>query len=102
MHPDSCEIYDDTGYEKGTFYAEQRGKGHRSSGVGEGPRITYHIDVKGDFTTATLVGHRFAAVGSAKRNPRDKFNAQVGVDIAMARAYRDLADQLEEQAGRQP
>jgi hypothetical protein len=82
------------------FKVVRRGEGHRETAIGDGPRVHYSIDESGDFTVVTLVGKRFAASGAAKRNPRDPLDRQVGVDIASARALRDLADQVEKSAGR--
>jgi Domain of unknown function (DUF1876) len=59
------------------------------------PRFTVHIDPTETFTTVVLVGDRYFGIGTAKRNPRDKHDPQVGVDIALARAYREVADRLE-------
>ncbi|KPI09899.1 protein of unknown function DUF1876 [Actinobacteria bacterium OV450] len=46
------------------------------------------------FTVVHVLGSRYAAVGVAKRHPRDKFDRQHGHDVAMARALEDLAAQV--------
>lgn len=58
-----------------------------------------NVDPTRTFTTVMLTGDRHAAVGTAKRHPDDPYSAQVGMDIAMARALRDLADKVERHAG---
>jgi hypothetical protein len=61
---------------------------------------TIHVDSNQQFTTVVIEGGRFTGYGTAKRHPDDAFVLQTGVDIATARAFRDLADQLERSAGR--
>lgn len=63
-------------------------------------KATIHVDSSQQFTTVIIEGARFAGLGTAKRHPDDTFDLQVGTDIASARALRDLADQLERNAGR--
>jgi hypothetical protein len=36
--------------------------------------------------------------GTAKRDPEDKFNAEVGTKLALSRAFRSAASQLDRQA----
>ncbi|MFE6846542.1 dsRBD fold-containing protein [Streptomyces sp. NPDC057686] len=47
-----------------------------------------------DFTVVTLLGARYGAIGVAKRHPRDKFNRQTGIDVALARALDNLAEEV--------
>jgi hypothetical protein len=54
-----------------------------------------HVDETETFTTVLLHGARYGGCGTAKRNPRDPYVEQVGIDIAAARAMRDLAAQVE-------
>lgn len=60
-----------------------------------------HVDDAQIFTTVTICAPsgRFTGVGVAKRNPRDTFDMQVGMDIAAGRAMRELADETERNAG---
>jgi hypothetical protein len=53
-----------------------------------------HVDAGRRFTTVIVKGSRFTGIGVAKRHPDDAFRLQTGVDIATARALRDLAEQL--------
>lgn len=54
-----------------------------------------YIDPTETFTVVVVSGERYAGVGVAKRNPKDKPDLQVGYDVASARALRELADQVE-------
>lgn len=63
------------------------------------PEIIANIDQDEVFTTVVLVGERWTGIGVAKRNPRDVFDAQLGYDVAFARALRELADVTERNAG---
>lgn len=71
--------------------------------VHEGGPITaiIHVDPTETFTTVSLIGARYAGLGTAKRNPRDRHDMQVGIDVAMTRALRDLADHTAHGAGDQ-
>lgn len=76
--------------------------GRRRSGVISDLKafpISVHVDPTDTFTTVVMVGERYGAIGTAKRNPRDKFNPQTGVDLALARALREMADNLEAGTG---
>lgn len=64
-----------------------------------GVEVSVHVDHTETFTTVILVGERHAAVGSAKRNPADPHDPQVGADIAMSRALDELSRQIREHAG---
>lgn len=57
--------------------------------------MTVHIDATETFTTVVVMGSRYVGIGTAKRHPNDAHDAQRGIDIASARALRDLADQTE-------
>lgn len=65
----------------------------------DGPNFTVHIDSSRTYTTVVMVGDRYGALGTAKRNPRDRHDPQIGVDVATARALRDMADQIEKGTG---
>jgi len=62
-----------------------------------------HIDSTKTFTTvsvALLQGSQepFKGLGTAKRARGDKYNEDIGVTLATARALRDLAEDLEAEA----
>lgn len=57
--------------------------------------VAVHIDASEKFTVVNLIGHRYYGMGVAMRHPDDEYDRQIGVDIAMARALRDLADKVE-------
>ena len=53
----------------------------------------------GDNAAAAVVEHDgIVAYGDSKRNKGERHNADVGLDLAMARAFYDLGDQLTERA----
>lgn len=54
-----------------------------------------HVDTTDTYTTVIAIGKRYTGIGVAKRNPRDRVNRQLGLDLASARALRDLADVTE-------
>lgn len=58
-----------------------------------------YVDPTETYTVVVVSGERFTGVGVAKRNPSDPYDAQVGWDIASARALRELAEITEEGAG---
>jgi hypothetical protein len=41
---------------------------------------------------------RITATGSAKRHPNDRPSSRIGLEVAMARALRAMADRLEKDA----
>lgn len=61
-----------------------------------------HVSTDKEFTTVVLEGVYEGApiggMGTAKRNRGDKYNETVGRQLAMSRALRDLADEIEEMA----
>lgn len=54
--------------------------------------VAIHVDKSKTYTTVMLTGDRYVGIGTSKRNPVDPYDRQVGVDIAMARALREIAD----------
>lgn len=58
-----------------------------------------YVDPTETFTVVTISGERYTGVGVSKRNPADSYDAQVGWDIACARALRELAEITEGSAG---
>lgn len=61
-----------------------------------GPRFT----VLGDrnATVARISWGQFHATGSSKREPGDKYDPEIGRQLAVARALRNLADKVQEHA----
>lgn len=59
-----------------------------------------HMDRTRTFTTVQLSSGDWSGLGVAKRHPNDKHNAQAALDLATARALRDIADDMETQARR--
>lgn len=61
--------------------------------------VAYHLDATKTYTTATLVakvgGQDAVGVGTAKRNPGDDYVRSTGARLALKRALRDLADDIE-------
>ena len=57
-----------------------------------------HVDPTKSYTTVILTGERYVGLGTAKRNPCDTYDRQTGIDIAMSRALRELADAMEKGA----
>lgn len=61
-----------------------------------------NVDSSKTFTTvaATLVQGRteWTGIGTAKRARGDKYNEDLGITLATARALRDIAEDLERQA----
>lgn len=56
----------------------------------------------GRTTRVVVKGHRYTGVGESTWNANDPYDVQVGIDIAGARALRNLADQMERKAGNTP
>lgn len=53
----------------------------------------------GDNAAAAVIEHDgLVAYGDSKRNKGERHNADVGLDLALARAFYDLGDQLAERA----
>jgi hypothetical protein len=57
------------------------------------------VDREGELTTAhavltTSAGTSLEGIGHARRNPRDLSVAEIGEELAAARALRDLANRL--------
>lgn len=61
-----------------------------------------HVDITRDFTTVVITGildgNQFEGLGTAKRSPHDKYNEQVGTDLALSRALIDAGLELERRA----
>lgn len=63
-----------------------------------------HVDDTKTFTTATVTltqnGREWNGVGTAKRARGDKFSEPIGTSLAMARALRDLATDIEDEVAK--
>ncbi len=55
-----------------------------------------HVDDTNTFTTVIITVGDFQAIGTAKRNANDTPQAEIGFSLALARAFRELADWVEE------
>jgi hypothetical protein len=60
--------------------------------------VASHRNATVALLTAEFYGHRYEAGGAAKRETGDVFNLRIGNTLAVSRALRDLADQLEREA----
>lgn len=60
--------------------------------------VRVHVDDRRVYTTVVIKNGTFVAIGTSKRNPSDEFQFNVGVCLAKARAYREMADILEQHA----
>jgi len=66
----------------------------------DGMEIIAHVDPTRTFTTVAIGwDDNYGGTGTAKRNPEDDYDADVGLKLALARALRDLADNIEDGAG---
>ncbi len=67
----------------------------------QGVEAQIHVDITEEFTTAVLVGEfegvTVGGLGTAKRNPCDSPNSQIGANLALSRALIDLGLELERQ-----
>ncbi len=69
-----------------------------------GPQVLVaqlHVDITEQFTTAVVQGSvngvEVGGLGTAKRNPCDSPNRQIGANLALSRALIDLGLELERQ-----
>lgn len=60
--------------------------------------LTYTATFNTPWTVVHVQGERFSGYGAAKMAAGDDWDPQVGVDLALARAFRSLADQVEASA----
>jgi hypothetical protein len=61
--------------------------------------MQYYVDPTKTFTVVVVSGQRFSGVGVAKRNRSDKYDEQVGLDVALGRALQNLGAETEKRAG---
>lgn len=61
--------------------------------------MQYYVDPTKTFTVVVVSGQRFTGVGIAKRNRSDKYDEQVGLDVALGRALQNLGAETEKRAG---
>lgn len=63
---------------------------------------TVHVDSTKTFTTVAVTLNQGATewigIGTAKRARGDKYNEDLGITLATARAFRDVAEDLERAA----
>lgn len=62
-------------------------------------RSLMHVDSSKQFTTVAMEtsfnGCKIQGLGTAKRNVTDQYNVAIGGAVALSRALRDLADEVE-------
>lgn len=67
-------------------------------------QVEAHVNVDSGKTFTTVAvelrqgDNVWSGIGTAKRARGDKYNEDVGVTLATARAFRDLAEDLEDEA----
>lgn len=63
-----------------------------------------HVDDTKTFTTAAVTltqnGREWTGIGTAKRARGDKFSEPIGTSLAMARALKDLATDIEDEVAK--
>lgn len=59
--------------------------------------ITAHVDGARSYTTTAVEMKGFAGLGVAKRNHQDPVDFDLGRQLSLARALRDLADNIEKE-----